>query len=62
MNSATGGEYTLELRAAANAPGGWQSIRRHYREAVTARRFRPLARRRARTCRPFLVAMRTRNP
>ena len=33
-----------------------------YREAVTARRFRPLARRRARTCRPFLVAMRTRNP
>ena len=26
------------------------------------RRLRPLARRRLRTCRPFLVAMRTRNP
>jgi hypothetical protein len=26
------------------------------------RRFRPLARRRLRTCRPFLVLIRTRNP
>ena len=31
-------------------------------EEETVRRLRPLARRRFRTCRPFLVAMRTRNP
>jgi hypothetical protein len=29
MGSATGVEYALELPAAADSPGGWQSIGRH---------------------------------
>ena len=35
---------------------------RYFAATVTARRFRPLARRRLITNRPFLVAIRTRNP
>ena len=56
------GRHWLILAAGRSAVLAPAARVRFYREAVTARRFRPLARRRARTCRPFLVAMRTRNP
>ena len=42
MSSATGVEYTLELRAAANAPGGWQSIGRHLPRSCDGEALPPL--------------------
>lgn len=55
-----------DRRAAATASfpfNGRTSIGHgYYRAAVTAMRWRPLARRRARTLRPFFEAMRARKP
>ena len=49
----------LELGAAANA-FGWPEFQSY--SLLTVRRLRPFARRRFSTRRPFLVAIRTRNP
>ena len=42
MGSATGVEYALELPAAANPPGGWQSIRRHLPRCCDGQALAPL--------------------
>jgi hypothetical protein len=53
----------LELGTATNPLGGSESVPGHrYPSSLTVSRLRPLARRRFSTIRPFLVAMRTRNP
>lgn len=49
----------LEFRSATNV-FGWSEIQGY--SLLTVRRFRPFARRRFSTRRPFLVAIRTRNP
>lgn len=59
------GVNALEFRPPPNMFGGVQPLRAtrvHYPSSETVRRFRPFARRRARTIRPFFVDMRTRNP
>jgi hypothetical protein len=65
--------HLLELGASADMPAGAKAVihgtggtepklRRGYRGDDTLRRFRPFARRRFSTMRPFFVLMRTRNP
>ena len=49
----------LKFRSAANA-FGWSESQSY--SLLTVRRFRPLARRRFSTSRPFFVAIRTKNP
>jgi hypothetical protein len=49
----------LKFRSAAN-PFGWSKSQSY--SLLTVRRFRPLARRRFSTNRPFFVAIRTKNP
>jgi hypothetical protein len=67
----TGVEDPLEFPSPPEPPGLPELQRRHVghrpisaarQDDETLRRFRPLARRRLRTCRPFLVLIRTRNP
>jgi hypothetical protein len=55
---------TFEFRASANALAGRQAerLRHRYPSSATVNRFRPLARRRFSTIRPFLVDIRTLNP
>ena len=64
-------EHALEFAAAPDPAGLREALRRHAVLAAssatryveeTVRRLRPFARRRLSTRRPFLVAMRTRNP
>jgi hypothetical protein len=59
----------IELRLVGESTGAGKAVRtrglagaRVRRRAQTARRLRPLARRRLRTRRPLFVAMRARNP
>jgi hypothetical protein len=55
----------LELRLVAEALAGAERERPDLNSAAArygVRRLRPFARRRLNTCRPFLVAMRARNP
>jgi hypothetical protein len=74
VRSPSGVENVLKLHPSAQPPGRGKGVGRHkrtyavglpadfQRDAATARRLRPLARRRFSTWRPFLVAIRTRNP
>jgi hypothetical protein len=59
VDSKTTAVDLLELRSSANALG-WSELQIY--SLLTLRRFRPFARRRFRTRRPFFVAIRTRNP
>jgi len=58
------GVGAFELSSAAHPLAGRQAaaVTHGYRSSATVRRLRPLARRRFRTIRPFLVAIRTRKP
>jgi hypothetical protein len=60
----SGGVDALEFRPPANPLGDRQPLRARvsYPSSETVSRFRPFARRRARTIRPFFVDIRTRNP
>lgn len=63
----TGLARSLEFRSSAELLDRSETLagrdaRSRQRDRPAARRVRPLARRRFSTCRPFLVAMRARNP